>query len=62
MEHKLLRIAAVLERTALSRASVYKFMNDGSFPRPVAIGARAVAWVEADIDDWIQAAIDRRDQ
>ena len=37
----------------LSRSTIYKWMNEGSFPKPVKLGPRAVGWREADINDWL---------
>lgn len=51
---RLLRRPLVQEMTGLSRSSIYAKMADGSFPRPVQIGARAVAWKESDILNWMQ--------
>jgi prophage regulatory protein len=36
-------------------------MAQGSFPRPVRIGKRAVGWVESEVDGWIEARIAERD-
>ena len=55
---KLLRLEAVKELTGLSRSSIYA---DPVFPRPVKIGARAVAWVEQEISDWIASRIEERE-
>lgn len=60
MSDSLLRLDAVLTRTGLSRSGVYQKIADGNFPRPVAIGSRAVAWVESEIAAWIQARIESR--
>jgi len=49
----LLRLPAVRERTGLSRSSIYARVQDGSFPPPVQLGARAVAWASDSIDHWI---------
>ena len=49
----LLRLPAVRARTGLSRSSIYARVAAGTFPRPVAIGARAVAWPSDVIDAWI---------
>lgn len=51
---RLLRRPTVQEITGLSRSSIYAKMADGTFPRPVQIGARAVAWKESDILKWMQ--------
>ncbi|KUR80803.1 AlpA family transcriptional regulator [Novosphingobium sp. FSW06-99] len=48
----LLRRPEVERETGLSRASIYRLMNEGVFPRPRRIGRRAVAWPAAEIDAW----------
>jgi prophage regulatory protein len=57
---RLLRLAAVKERTGLSRSSIYAHPD---FPRPVKIGAggRAVAWVESEILEWVNDRIKARE-
>ena len=49
----ILRRKTVEIRTGLSRSSIYQKMADGHFPKPVSIGARAVGWLESNINDWI---------
>lgn len=49
------RMEKVRERTALSRSELYRRIKIGEFPRPVAIGLRAVAWRSSDVDAWIAA-------
>ena len=49
----LLRLPVVRARTGLSRSSIYARVAAGTFPRPVAIGPRAVAWPSDAIDAWI---------
>lgn len=53
----LLRLPEVKNITGLSRASIYLFMSKGEFPKSVSIGDRAVAWVDSDIQDWIEERI-----
>lgn len=52
---KLLRRPAVEELTGLSRATIYAMMASGDFPRPLRIGAQAVAWRASDIAAWIES-------
>ena len=52
MAHKFFRRPDVESLTGLSRASIYRLMDDGEFPRPVRVGKRAVAWREADLELW----------
>ena len=52
-----IRLREVITRTGLSRSTVYAYIHDGRFPRPVSISARCVAWVEGEIDRWIAERI-----
>ena len=47
-----IRLSAVIERTSLSRSTIYRLIAEGSFPSQVPIGARSVAWVNHEIEDW----------
>jgi len=58
MANVILRLPAVKARTGLSRSTIYQNVAGGSFPRPVSLGARAVGWVESDIDGWISRKIE----
>lgn len=58
---KLLRRPEVEAKTGLPRSSIYDLMAKEEFPRPVDLGGRAKAWIEEEIDGWIDAAIARRD-
>jgi prophage regulatory protein len=51
---KLLRLKQVVETTGLSRASIYRQIQSQTFPRPVKIAARSVAWVEDEVQHWIE--------
>ncbi len=47
-----LRLPEVLARTGRSRSTIYVRLDLGRFPRPVSLGARAVGWIEAEVDEW----------
>lgn len=51
----LLRLKEVSALLGLSGTGIYKRLTEGSFPRPIRVGARAVRWRRADIDDWLVA-------
>ena len=55
----ILRLPIVKARTGLSRSTIYQRVADGNFPKPVNLGARAVGWLEAEIDAWLSAQIER---
>ena len=58
MTHNILRLPAVKIRTGLSRSTIYLRVSQGAFPKPVRLGARAVGWVEAEIQEWLQQQIE----
>jgi prophage regulatory protein len=61
MSMKLIRIKVVMDRTGLARSTVYKYISEKKFPKPIKLGTRAVAWVESEIEAWIHGAIEQRD-
>lgn len=59
---RILRRRDVQTRTGLSRSAVYQQMAEGTFPRSVALGARAVGWLEHEIDGWLENRIAARER
>lgn len=57
MTHKMLRLPRVIELTGLSRSSIYLRMNNNDFPHSISLGDRAIAWLECDIEQWIEEKI-----
>ncbi len=54
----ILRLPTVKNRTGLSRSTIYLRISEGKFPKPVSLGGRAVGWVEAEINDWLNQRIE----
>lgn len=50
---RILRLPAVLERTGLSRSTLYRKVSEGTFPKQIAISARCAGWREKEIDRWL---------
>ncbi|RPH13130.1 MAG: AlpA family transcriptional regulator [Alteromonadaceae bacterium TMED7] len=50
-----------MHTTGLARSTVYKYIADGNFPKPVSLGERNVAWIEGEITEWILEKIEQRD-
>ena len=53
----ILRRPQVEARTGLSRSTIYARIQDGTFPKPILLGSRAVGWLEHEIDDWLDQRI-----
>jgi prophage regulatory protein len=62
MSKVIIRLPKVKQKTGSSRSSIYKGMNEGTFPRSVSLGDRAIGWIEDEVDGWIQQRIDQRDE
>ena len=58
MENRILRLPEVAEKTGLSRSAIYLRANQGRFPQSISLGGRAIGWIEAEIDEWINQQIE----
>lgn len=54
----MLRRAVVETLTGYGRSAIYDKISRGEFPAPVKIGPRAVAWIESEVQDWLQSRIE----
>jgi prophage regulatory protein len=69
-KHRFIRLNEVLSRTGYGRTSIYRKMEDGSFPNSLKLGgplkdpnefdSRAIAWIEEEVDQWIESRIQDR--
>lgn len=59
---KLLKLNEVIDRTKVCRAKIYQLMELNEFPKSVKLGQRSVAWVESEVDTWIEKRIQERDE
>lgn len=53
MNKKLIRMNEVLKRTGFCRAWIYRLIKQKRFPEPIKVGERAIAFIEIEIDIWI---------
>lgn len=55
----LLRLPRVEAATGYKRSTIYRLIQQGRFPPPISLspGGRASAWVEDEINAWIQKRI-----
>ena len=69
-KHRFIRLSEVMSRTGYGRTSIYRKMEDGSFPNSLKLGgppkdpnefdSRAIAWIEEEVDRWIESRIQDR--
>ena len=58
---KVLRLKDVKEKTGLGRSSIYDYMKEGTFPKSIKLGERAVGWVADEVDLWLRKRLEARD-
>jgi len=51
---RLLRLPSVLERVGISKTEFYRRVKQGTAPTAIRLGANSVAWLESDIEQYIQ--------
>lgn len=51
----IIRIDQVVQKISMSKPSIYRMIKAGTFPRQIKISARAIGWIESDIDKWIES-------
>ena len=57
VDETILRLPAVMERTGLSRSSVYKLIAEGRFPKQVRLSKRSVGWLQSELNSWVRQQI-----
>lgn len=57
MATSILRLPAVKACTGLSRSTIYLRASEGTFPKPVNLGGRAVGWIDSEIQQWLEQRI-----
>ena len=60
VKRKVLRARDVSEITGIPRTTIYYYVSRGEFPRPISLGRKAVGWLAAEVDAWLDARIAAR--
>ena len=54
---RLVRIREVIEMVGVSRATIYRWMDAGDFPRSIALDGNSIAWPEKSVQVWMESRI-----
>ncbi len=55
---RFLKLQQVMDKTTLCRSSIYNLIKIGDFPKNVTVMGKRKAWLESDIEDWMQDKIE----
>ena len=56
----IMRLPAVSEVTGLPRSTLYQYMKNSRFPKPVKLGVRSVGWIKEEVDAWLAKRMELR--
>lgn len=59
MHQRILRLPEVINTSGLSRASIYRGMSLGTFPKAIKISERAIGWPDDVIREWMDSKIQK---
>ncbi len=57
IKERILKVKDVAKDTGLSRPEIYRRVKLKEFPQPIKIGARAIGWVESEVQKYIKGMI-----
>lgn len=60
--NRLLKLKTVIDVTGISRSHLYALVEKGEFPKQIKLSERSSAWIESEVQGWIDSRIAQRDQ
>jgi prophage regulatory protein len=57
VQHRFIDIKEVINRTTMSRTTIYELIKENQFPKQIQLTKRSVVWIEAEVDEFINQRI-----
>ena len=57
MKENLMRLPEVIKLTGFRRSQIYRLVNIGEFPKQVKISSKSAAWLESELEEWMDKKI-----
>ncbi len=61
-KNRFITIEEVIDRVCISRTHLYRLINEGKFPKQIPLGAYKIAFLEREVDEWIEERLTAREQ
>ena len=58
---KVLRLPSVCELTGVPRSTLYLYIKNNQFPKPIKLGVQSVGWIQAEVEQWLRQRMELRD-
>jgi prophage regulatory protein len=58
----IIRLPQVINKTGLSRSTIYKLLNSSDFPQKIQLSPRSMGFLESEVDDWIASKAEARNE
>ena len=55
--NRLIKLKEVTKLTSLSLSTIYDKISKNKFPPQITLGGKSVAWLEAEVDNWISEQV-----
>jgi prophage regulatory protein len=49
------RLKDLLARVGMSKSSIWAGVKAGTFPKPIRLSCRSVAWTQQQLDEWLSS-------
>ena len=57
---RFIRLDELISKTGLGRSTIYRMMDNGEFPKPINLTSNKVAWLQSEINNWMQSKVEQR--
>lgn len=58
---KVLRLPSVCELTGVPRSTLYLYIKNNQFPKPIKLGIQSVGWIQEEVEQWLRQRMEQRD-
>jgi len=61
-DQQIIKLPQVEAKTTFSRATIYRLISKGEFPKQVKLSERSSGWIKEEVNNWLENKIKERDE